>query len=72
MSKPSDSELLNKFRHHPPGPERAAAHNVVRGVCGHLATTLDELLPPGPEREQAMLRLREVMFWSNAAVALIP
>lgn len=69
----SDVELMNRFRFHPAAtPERTKQHEMVRSLCGGLAGNLDGILPPGHERDQALDRLEEVMFWANAAVARQP
>lgn len=76
MSRITDTEAAdidNWFSFHPPADAAAAdQHTSVRVWCKDLAYTLMNLVPPGPERDQAIDRLREVMFWANAAIACNP
>jgi hypothetical protein len=66
----SKQDIDNRFRFHSPNTEeRRDAHEWVRGACGNLAFELDDRLPAGREKELALTKLEEVMFWANAAIA---
>lgn len=64
-------ELDADFRHHPPtNKEREQSHGLVRTYCLVLARQLNELVPDGMEKNQAIkVNLSQVMFWANAGVA---
>lgn len=66
----SPEEITNRFSFHPADtPQRVAAHNQTRVICGQVATLLDALVPDGREKALAFTHLEEVMMWSNAAIA---
>ncbi|REE61454.1 hypothetical protein BX257_4032 [Streptomyces sp. 3212.3] len=66
-------EIIRRFTFHPADTvERRQAHEDVRTVCLDLALTLNAELPPGAEKQAALFRLEEVMFWANAAIARQP
>lgn len=59
------------FEHHAPtSQEVAEAHVAVRRHCRNLHRFLTHVLPNGDEKRNALDRLREVMFWSNHAIAV--
>lgn len=49
--------------------EKRDEHTSVRQRCRQLADALNDALPDGREKSAAMMRLEEVMFWANAAIA---
>lgn len=63
-------DIRDRFTHHPPATqERVWQHETARGVCLTAAGDLDALLPEGREKELALTKLEEAMFWANAAIA---
>jgi len=67
------AEIINRFTFHPADTaERRQAHEDVRSVCMELALALNSVLPAGAEKQVALFRLEEVMFWANAAIARQP
>jgi hypothetical protein len=67
------AEIINRFTFHPADTaERRQAHEDVRSLCMELALTLDSLVPAGAEKQAALFRLEEVMFWANAGIARQP
>lgn len=66
-------EIIRRFTFHPADTAaRRQAHEDVRSVCMDLALTLNVELPEGAEKQAAMFRLEEVMFWANASIARQP
>lgn len=67
-------ELDNDFRYHPPASaKRREAHEAIRAACTNLGFQLNQLVPDGPEKTQAIkVNLAQVMFWANAGIARQP
>lgn len=61
--------LERMFTFHPAEGAQPLQYATIRGECLDLAKLIAVLLPDCEEREQAFLRLNEVMFWANAGVA---
>ncbi|MFD3456839.1 hypothetical protein ACFWVC_32270 [Streptomyces sp. NPDC058691] len=69
----SADEIIHRFTSRPTGTsQHRQAHEDVGSVCLETALTLDQLLPAGAEKQAALFRLEEVMFWADAAVARQP
>lgn len=66
------ADLESRFNHHPPSPEKAAAHAEIRGRCLNLANDINQALPESREKSLAITNLEQVMFWANAALARTP
>jgi hypothetical protein len=67
------NDIENRFTYHPPATsEQVERHELVREMCGHLAHSLNTLLPDGREKSLAITHLEEVMMWGNAALARDP
>jgi hypothetical protein len=64
-----NTDLENKFTYHAPEPDRAELHAKVREYFLLTAEKLDKFLPESWEKSQAIVKLEESMFWSNAAIA---
>lgn len=61
------------FGYHPPRSQaRVEDHEFIRGELRRAAKILCMTVPRGPEQETMLERLREAMFWANAALALAP
>jgi hypothetical protein len=66
-------DLKNRFEHHPPRDEKTKElHAAVRGMCTHLAFSLDALIPDGREKSLVVTKIEEAMSWANAAIARRP
>lgn len=62
-------DLERRFAYHKPTEEKALDHTHVRNNLANTAAILNNVLPNVPEREIALMKLEECMFWSNAAIA---
>jgi hypothetical protein len=63
-------DLENRFSFHPATDDKTKqAHDTVRGDCLRFAIDLNKLLRDSDEKEKAIDKLDEVMFWANAAIA---
>lgn len=65
-----DQGALEKmFTYHPATGEQPGYYGAVRGSCLTLAKFLCSALPESWERDEAIKKLNEVMFWANASIA---
>lgn len=62
--------IEHTFSHHPPTPEKIAAHEMLRSAAKDFAYIID-YLPAGREKSLAMTKLQETLMWANAAVAML-
>lgn len=63
-------DLENRFRFHPATTEeKKNAHASVRMNCLDIAKFINDKVPDGPEKEEAVKCLELAMFWANAAIA---
>jgi hypothetical protein len=70
MSEISGDQILNWFSYHPPASgDVADLHQAVRDQCHDLAKFIVLNTPPSQEQKVAIMKLREVMMWSNSAIA---
>lgn len=66
----SHVEVADAFQYHPATDITGPKHDRVRRFCADLAHELIETCPPSTELDTALDKVREAMFWANAAVAL--
>lgn len=70
MQKPTEAEIENRFRYHPPKTDsRREKHNQVTEQCMALAKTLASLCPPGRGLSTALTKLEEARMWANQSLA---
>lgn len=69
MSADLNAKLDNQFKYHIAEGAQPMQFATIRGECLDLARIIVVICPDCEEREQAILRLNEVMFWANAAIA---
>lgn len=70
MDYESLDAVRDAFTFHPPKDETvSSAHSEARQECLQVATWIYGTVPDCYERDMAIDRLREVMFWTNAAIA---
>lgn len=64
--------ICDRFSYHPPQTEKTRdAHQVARSILHAAAHDLinGARIPAGEERDIAITKLEEAMFWANAAIA---
>lgn len=69
LGSASMDDLESRFTFHAADDEAADQHVAVRAECHRLADFLNYQLVGGREKELAITKLEEVMFWANAAIA---
>lgn len=62
-------ELTRCFDYHQPAADDRAKYEQITAKTKDLATLVFELCPPGPDRDAALLRLREARMMANASIA---
>lgn len=68
---PDDLHPDAGFDHHAPTTQQVAeAHVAIRQRCRELHRYFTHVLPGGPEKVNALDKVREAMFWANHAVAV--
>ncbi len=61
--------LNNLFVHHPPKGDQVERYQKIREAGKELATIIEGSCPPGIERAEALLNVRQAVMWANAAIA---
>lgn len=70
MAYTDEAELHDLFSHHPPSHDGIVrAHDHMRGYAEALAAYIAKTCPESPERNNALDKVQEAMFWGNAAIA---
>jgi hypothetical protein len=67
----SNSTIENNFTYHAPKGEQPQKYQAIRNKCKELAYLIEELVPQGREKSEAMTHLEEVSFWANAGIARV-
>jgi len=62
-------DLYRRFDFELAVDEKARLHESIRDLCRQMALNMDALLPDCRETATVMIKIEEVMFWANAAVA---
>lgn len=65
----SHERISNDFSFHPATDLTAELHDAIRQKYATMAHWVVDNIPKGYAREEAVIRIREAMFWTNAAVA---
>lgn len=69
-AKPSDADLDNRFRYHPPKTNsRTAKHAKVTELTLAIAKEIRDLCPAGRGLACALTSLEEARMWANQALA---
>lgn len=75
LVQPSPTEyaqLENIFSHHPPTGTKGLRHDTVRRHALNFAFAIVATCPPSAERSEAVVKIREAMFYANSAIACHP
>lgn len=63
------TEIDNRFRYHPPSPDNARIHGLVRDKVRDVALLFLDVCPASKEREAAINALDSAVMLANAAIA---
>ena len=66
---PESEDINRRFDYHRPTGNKVQDHEAVREDVKLTAVFLNFILPDGPEKEQALVKLEECLMWANAAIA---
>ena len=67
---PEDArELARCFDYHTPDPADRPRYEAITAAAKNMAAVILESCPPGPDRDAALVRLREARMVANAAIA---
>lgn len=69
LTPDEERELSRCFDYHQPGPDDRARYEAITAQTKQLAALVLELCPPGPDRDAALLKLREARMMANASIA---
>lgn len=72
LTPDEERELARCFDHHLPDPADRIKFEAITAKTKELAALLMEQCPPGPDRDAALLKLREARMWANACIACKP
>jgi hypothetical protein len=61
--------LKRFFTYHAPHGDQAERYQKIRSTAKELAMLIYDECPDSDERSKAVERLRETVFWANAAIA---
>lgn len=68
--KPTDQEIENRFRYHPPKTQsRIEKHAAVSSLTEALAKKLRDICPPSRGLSTALSKIEEARMWANQALA---
>jgi hypothetical protein len=62
-------ELLRRYRPVNMSDMQTVKHQGIRAECQILANSILGICPKSPERDRAMEKVEEAMFWANEAIA---
>lgn len=62
-------ELINRFSYHAPKPGQPEKYESIRARLREVAQYIEDVTPDCREREEAIKKLEEAMFWANASIA---
>lgn len=62
-------DLDRRFDYHAPDADRVGRHERVRAACKEFAEVLVDEVPVSRERDQALDKLEQALFYANAGIA---
>ena len=65
----ADKEFDNIFIYHAPKADQEQRYAGIRANAKHMAEYIDGYCPQSKEKDIALERLQEAMFWANASIA---
>lgn len=65
----SSEDLMHRFSYHDPDPNDYNKFEMIRKIALSYATVINEMVPDSMEKDIALIKLEEVVFWSNAGIA---
>lgn len=68
-TKPTDEQLSNRFKHHPPHGDQGVRYGDIRHGALQFARLVRDLTPCSPEQTRAINAIDEAMMLANAAIA---
>lgn len=63
------ARIEKKFTYHRPGGDQPERYTTLRAYAREMAMKMLGLVPDSVERDIALLKLEESIFWANAAIA---
>ena len=69
FEKPTETQLTNRFLHHPPKGDQAVRYASIRMMILETAKYCVSVTPCSPEQTRALNALDEAMMLFNAAIA---
>lgn len=70
MNPGQQLDLENIFKYHAPTPAKQTKYEALRNEALSLAKTIDDLVPEGADKSDAIRSLRNCIMTANAAIAL--
>jgi len=68
----SKDQIDNWFTYHPPVGDQAQAYETIRFHARTFAHVINELVPDGADKSDAIRKLRETVMTANAGIATSP
>ena len=69
LTPEDERELARCFDYHTPDPADRPRYDAITSSARAFAETIFAVCPPGPDRDAALVRLREARMVANAAIA---
>ena len=59
----------DNYKEHYAEPYKVERMDLIRGKCLELAKLIEEVVPEGREKNLALTKSEEAMFWANSGIA---
>lgn len=69
LTPDDERELARCFDYHQPDPADRPKYEAITATARQMAETIFAVCPPGPDRDAALVRLREARMVANASIA---